>query len=268
MQALGTRGTRATGHEGMNANTTLGSSAIAPSRTEATDEGSTYGALPTCSSQYTSTYLQDDEEEGLSDMERILHDDELSLGQGKTLFYQQSCCTVKAVMPPSTTGASPKPLGVNEEGKGELLGSESTHEHAGRCEGGSDCVFDEENGLTIEATTAPSRTSASRKAFDVDGEGKDKRQHWLFKHGDRGGGRHRRFDWLFTAEEGLFIETFSALSMTGGCSKLHAFYEEEKAKLLQWLLRHGDGGGGFGLPEAPLNEGENGKKLLNVVGGG
>ena len=154
-QALGTRGTRATGHEGMNANATLGSSAIAPSRTEATDEGSTYGALPTCSSQYTSTYFTDDGEEELSDTERLLHDDDLSLGQGKTLSDQQSCWTVEAVMPLLTTGASPKPLGVNEEGKGELLGRESTHKHAGRCEGGSDCMFDEENGLTIEATMPP-----------------------------------------------------------------------------------------------------------------
>ena len=129
-------------------------------------------------------------------------------------------------------------------------------------------MFDEENGLTIEATTAPSRTSASRKAFDVDGEGKDKRQHWLFKHGDRGGGRQRLIDWLFTAEEGLFIETFSALSMAGGRSKLHALSEEGKGKLLHWLLRHGDGGGGFGRLEGLLNEGENGKKLLNVVGCG
>ena len=267
-QVMGTRCTRATGHEGMNANAVLGTSANVTSRTEATDEGSTYGALPTCSSEYTSTYLTDDEEEELSDMERLLHDDELSLGQGKTLSDRQSCWTVEAVMLPSTTGTSPNPLGVNEEGKGELLGSESTHEHDGHCEGGSDCMFDEENGLTIEATTAPSRASASPESFDVNGEGKDERQHWLFKHGDRGEGRHRRFDWLFTAEEGLFIETFSALSMTGGCSKLHAFYEEGKAKLLQWLLRHGGGGGGFGLPKGPLNEGKNGKKLLNAVGCG
>ena len=126
-------------------------------------------------------------------------------------------------------------------------------------------MFDEENDLTIEATTALSRTSASPKSFDINGEGEDERQQWLFKHGDRGGGRQRRFDWLFTAEEGLFIETFSALSITGGHSKLHAIYEEGKGKLLQWLLKHGGGGGGFGLLEAPLNEGENGKKPLNVV---
>ena len=126
-------------------------------------------------------------------------------------------------------------------------------------------MFVEENGLTIEATTAPSRTSASPKSFDVNGEGEDERQHRFFKHGDRGGGRQRLIDWLFTAEEGLFIETFSALSMTGGHSKLYAIYEEGKGKLLQWLLKHGGGGGGFGLPEVPLNEGENGKKPLNVV---
>ena len=171
-------------------------------------------------------------------------------------------------MPPLTTGASPKPLGVNEEGKGELLGSESTHEHDGHCEGGSDCMFDEENGLTIEATMAPSRTSASPKSFDVNEEGKDERQQWLLKHGDRGEGRQRLIDWLFTAEEGLFIETFSALSMAGGRSKLHALSEEGKGKLLHWLLRHGGGGGGFGRLEGPLNDGENGKKLLNDVGCG
>ena len=129
-------------------------------------------------------------------------------------------------------------------------------------------MFDEENGLTIEATTAPSRTSASPKSFDVNGEGKDERRHWLFNDGDRGEGRQRLIDWLFTAEEGLFIETFSALSMAGGRSKLHALSEEGKGKLLHWLLRHGDGGGGFGRLEGLLNEGENGKKLLNVVGGG
>jgi hypothetical protein len=111
-------------------------------------------------------------------------------------------------------------------------------------------------------------TSPSPESFDDNREGKDERQHWLFEHGDRGGARQRRFDWLFTTEEGLFIETFSALSMTGGRSKLHALYNEGKGKLLHWLLRHGDGGGGFGLLEAPLNEGENGKKLLNVVKGG
>ena len=127
-QALGTRGTRATGREGMNANASLGSSAIAPSRT----------LLPTCSSQYTSTYPQDDEEEGLSDMERILYNNELSLGQGEMLSDRQSCWTVKASTAPSTTGVSPKPLGVNKERGYELLGSESTQEHDRRCEGGSE----------------------------------------------------------------------------------------------------------------------------------
>ena len=88
----------------------------------------------------------------------------------------------------------------------------------------------------------------------------------LLKHRD--GGLQRWSDWLFTTDEGLFIETFSALSMTGAGSKLRALYEEGKGKLLQWLLKHGDGGGGFHLPKGPLNKGENGKKLLNVVGGG
>jgi hypothetical protein len=127
-QAFGTRGTRATGREGMNANASLGSSAIAPSRT----------VLPTYSSQYTSTHLQDNEAEGLSDMERLLYNDELSLGQGKMLTYRQSCLTVKASTAQSTTSVSLKPLGVNKEGRYELLGSESTHERDRRCEGGSE----------------------------------------------------------------------------------------------------------------------------------
>jgi hypothetical protein len=127
-QALGTRGTRATGRDGMNANASLVSSAIAPSRT----------VLPTYSSQYTSTYPQDDEEEGLSDMERLLYKDELSLGQGKMPSDRQSCWTVKASTAQSTTSVSLKPLGVNKEGRYELLGSESTHEHDRRCEGGSE----------------------------------------------------------------------------------------------------------------------------------
>jgi hypothetical protein len=127
-QALGTRGTRATGREGMDANASLRSSAIAPSRT----------VLPTCSSQYTSTYLQDNEEEGLSDMERILYNDELSLGQGKMPTDRQSCLTVKASTAPSTTSVSPKPLSINKERGYELLKSESTHERDRRCEGGSE----------------------------------------------------------------------------------------------------------------------------------
>jgi hypothetical protein len=112
----------------MNANASLVSSAIAPSRT----------VLPTYSSQYTSTYLQDDEEEGLSDMERILYNNELSLGQGKKPFDRQSCWTVKASTAPSTTSVSPKPLGINKERGYEFLGSKSTHEHDRRCKGGSE----------------------------------------------------------------------------------------------------------------------------------
>ena len=71
-------------------------------------------------------------------MERILYNNELSLGQGKKPFDRQSCWTVKASTAPSTTSVSPKPLGINKERGYEFLGSKSTHEHDRRCKGGSE----------------------------------------------------------------------------------------------------------------------------------